>query len=90
MPASPSLVNYEESLSEGEDNVLRRALNTAVSLKSNCPVEQHSTSLATLMPGKNERVTGSGFSLVYVSSQLEVRFKRETDATMSLLVYALC
>lgn len=89
MPASPSLVNYEESLSEGEDNVLRRALNPTVSLKSNCPVEQHSTLLATLMQGKNERVTGSGFSLVYVSSQLEVRFIRETDTTTGLLVYAL-
>ncbi|CAL1673341.1 unnamed protein product [Lasius platythorax] len=72
MPATPpsSLVNYKESsLSEGEDNVLRRALNTAVPLKSNCPVEQHPTLLATLTHGKNERVTGSGFSLVHVSSQ---------------------
>jgi len=57
MPAilTPSfLANYEEGAvyPVGEDNVLRRAINTAVSLKSNCPVEQHRTSLATLMHGK--------------------------------------
>jgi len=57
MPAiltPPFLTNYEEGTvyPVGEDNVLRRAINTAVSLKSNCSVEQHRTSLATLMHGK--------------------------------------